>query len=99
MFSTQAKIEKAQKIKGILNTFGVYDHTNDNMYTHCYRNKTSDQFIDFIRRIDSKYNSSIKIIFVVLDNASIHRSKKTRNAIVCNYPRIILFFNILCLQN
>ena len=52
------------------------------MYTHCYRNKTSDQFIDFIRRIDSKYDSGIKTIFVVLDNASIHRSIKTRNAIL-----------------
>ena len=83
---------KAQKIKGILNTFGVYDYTNDKMYTHCYRNKTSEQFIDFIRRIDSKYDSSIKTIFIVLDNASIHRSKKTRNAIVRNYPRIVLVF-------
>ena len=27
VFSTQSKIEKAQKIKGILNTFGVYDYT------------------------------------------------------------------------
>ncbi|MGE5634205.1 MAG: hypothetical protein ACM3VV_03160 [Deltaproteobacteria bacterium] len=57
MFSTQAKVEKAQKIKGLLNVFGVYDHTNDQMYTHCYRNKTSDQFIDFIRRVDSRYDS------------------------------------------
>ncbi|MDR4510501.1 MAG: hypothetical protein MRJ93_02205 [Nitrososphaeraceae archaeon] len=40
--STQVKIEKEQKIKGILNTFGVYDNTNDQMYTHCYRNKTSE---------------------------------------------------------
>ena len=67
--STQSKIEKAQKIKGILNTFGVYDYTNDQMYTHCYKNKTSDQFLDFIRRVDSRYDSSsIKTIFVVLDN-------------------------------
>jgi len=35
--STQTKIEeKAQKVKGILSTFGVYDHTNDQIYTHCY---------------------------------------------------------------
>jgi hypothetical protein len=31
--STQVKIEKAQKIKGILNTFGGYHYTNDQMYT------------------------------------------------------------------
>ena len=33
--SVQTKIEKAQKIKGILNVFDVYDHTNDQMYAHC----------------------------------------------------------------
>ena len=69
--STQSKIEKAQKIKGILNTFGVYDHTNDQMYTTLlHRNKASDQFIDFIRRVDSRYNSSIKKIFDALSNTT-----------------------------
>ena len=90
--STQAKIEKAQKIKGILNVFGIYDHTNDTMFTHCYKNKTSDQFIDFIRRADTRYDSSIKTIFVILDNASIHRSKKTINTITRYHPRIVLVF-------
>jgi hypothetical protein len=37
----QSKVERAQKINGILlNVFGVYDHTNDQMYTHSYINKT-----------------------------------------------------------
>ena len=70
----QSKVERAQKIKGILNVFGVYDHTNDQMYTHSYRNKTGKQFLDFIKRIDRKYNSSIKQIFLLLDNISIQRS-------------------------
>lgn len=81
-----------KKTKGILDTFGGYEYTYDQIYTHCYRNKTSDQFIDFIKRVDSRYDPSLKTIFVVLDNASIHRSKKTRNAIVRNYPRIVLVF-------
>ena len=57
--SVQTKIEKAQKIKGLLNVFGVYDHTNDQMYTHSYKNKTGDQFLDFIKRLDRKYDSSV----------------------------------------
>ncbi|HET8856161.1 MAG TPA: hypothetical protein VFM28_01405 [Nitrososphaeraceae archaeon] len=57
-------MEKVQKIKGLLIVFGVYDHTNDTMFTDCYRNKTSDQFADFIRCVYSRYDSSIKIIFV-----------------------------------
>ena len=68
VFSTNEDRKSTQKIKGILNTFGVYDHTNDKMYTHCYKNKTGDQFLDFIKRIDRKYDSSVKQIFLVLDN-------------------------------
>ena len=50
----QSKIEKTQKINGILNIFGVYNHTNDQMYTHSYRKKTGKQFLDFIKQIESK---------------------------------------------
>jgi hypothetical protein len=32
--STQVKIEKAQKIRGLLNVFGAYDHTDDKMHMY-----------------------------------------------------------------
>ena len=41
--SVQVKIEKAQKIDGLLNVLGAYDHTNDKIHVHCYRNKTGKQ--------------------------------------------------------
>lgn len=65
--STQSKISKAQKVKGILNVFGVYDHTNDQMYAHSYKQKTSKQFLDFIKLVDQKYDHSLKQIFLVLE--------------------------------
>jgi DDE superfamily endonuclease len=70
--SVQAKVEHAQKIKGILNVFGIYDYTNDRMFTHCYKKKNGKEFIDFIQRVDSLYDSSVKTIFFVLDNISIY---------------------------
>jgi hypothetical protein len=70
--SVQSKVEKAQKTKGILNIFGVYDHTNDKMFIHCYKKRNGDQFLDFIRRVDRRYDSTIKQIFLVLDNISIY---------------------------
>lgn len=76
----------------MLNVFGVYDYTNDKMYTHCYKQKKSSQFIDFINRVDSLCDPSIKQVFIVLDNASIHRSKKTREAMKNKHPRIVLVF-------
>ena len=48
--SVQVKVEKAQKIKGLLNVFGAYDHTNDKMHVHCYKNKTGKQFVDFLKK-------------------------------------------------
>ena len=76
--STQSKVSKAQKTKGILNVFGVYDYTNNQMWTHGYKKKTGKQFLDFIKRVDQKYDDSIRQIFLVLDNVSIHKSNKVK---------------------
>jgi len=61
-----------------LNVFGgVYDYTNNQMWTHGYRKKTEGkQFLDFIKRVDQKYDSSVKQIFLILDNASIHNQTR-----------------------
>ena len=84
-----------QKIKGLLNVFGIYDHTNNNqMWTHSYKQKTGKQFLDFIKRVDQKYdNGNIKQIFLILDNASIHKSNnKVKETLSKHHPRIQLVF-------
>ena len=83
-----------QKIKGILNVFGIYDHTNNQMWTHSYKQKTrGKQFLDFIKRVDQKYDhSNIKQIFLILDNASIHKSNKVKETLAKHHPRIQLVF-------
>ena len=90
------KIERAQKTRGpLLNVFGVYDHTNNNrMFTHCYKQKNGKQLLDFIRRVDSLYDSNVKRIFLVLDdNVSIHKSKKVIEFISRYHLRIKLVFS------
>ena len=47
--------------------FGAYDHTNDKMHVHCYRNKTGKQFVDFLKRVDRRYDKDIQNTFVVID--------------------------------
>ena len=59
--------------------FGAYDHTNDKIHVHCYKKKTGKQFIDFLKRVDSRYDKNIQNIFVVLDNLSVHKSKKVKD--------------------
>ena len=90
--STQVKVEKAQKINGLLNVFGAYDHTNDKIHVHCYRNKTGKQFIDFLKRVDKRYNKNIQNIFLVLDNLSAHKSKMAKKEIAKYCPQIKLVF-------
>ena len=66
--------------------FGVYDHTNDKMHVHCYRNKTGKQFVDFLKRVDRIYDKNIQNIFVVLDNLSAHKSKMVKKEISKDCP-------------
>jgi transposase len=92
--STQIKAEKTQKIKGILNVFeGTYGHTNDKMHVQCYKRKTAKQFVDFLKRVDRRYDDeSIRNIFVVLDNLSAHKSKMVKEEISKCCPRIKFVF-------
>ena len=63
------------------------------MWTHGYRKKTGKQFLDFIDRIDKKYDSSVKQIFLVLlDNVSIHKSNKVKQTMAKHHKRIQLVF-------
>jgi len=90
--SVQVKVEKAQKINGILNVFGAYDYTNDKIHVHCYRNKTGKQFVDFLKRVDKSYDKNIQNIFLVLDNLPAHKSKLAKKEISKRYPRIKFVF-------
>jgi transposase len=72
--------------------FGIYDHTNNQIWTHSYKQKTGKQFLDFIKRVDQKYDSNIKQIFLILDNASIHKSNKVKETLSRHHPRIQLVF-------
>ena len=71
---------------------GVYDYTNNQMWTHGYKQKTGKQFLDFVNRVDQKYDDSIKQIFVVLDNVSVHKSNKVKQTIAKCHRRIQLVF-------
>jgi hypothetical protein len=58
--------------------FGIYDYTNNQMWTHGYKQKTGKQFLDFVNRVGQKYDDGIKQIFLILDNVSVHKSKKIK---------------------
>lgn len=90
--SIQSMVSKAHKIRWILNVFGVYDHTNNKMWTHGYKQKTRKQFLDFIKRVDQKCDCNIKQMFLVLVNIWIHKSNSVKDTILRYYPSIYLVF-------
>ncbi len=62
------------------------------MHVQCYKNKTGKQFIDFLKRVDKRYDKNIQNIFVVLDNLSAHKSKMVKEEISKGCPRIKFVF-------
>jgi transposase len=63
------------------------------MHVHCYRKKTGKQFIDFLKRVDRRYDDkNIQNIFLVLDNLSVHKSKRVQKEISKRCPRIKFVF-------
>jgi len=72
--------------------FGAYDHTNDKMHIHCYQKKTGKQFVDFLKRVEERYDKNIQNIFLVLDNLSVHKSKKVKEALAKDCLRIKFVF-------
>jgi transposase len=72
--------------------FGAYDHTNDKMHVQCYKKKTGKQFVDFLKRVERRYDKDIQNIFLVLDNLSVHKSKKVKDQIFKHCPRIKFVF-------
>jgi len=72
--------------------WGAYDYTNDNMHVQCYKKKKGKQFVDFLKREDRRYDENIQNIFVVLDNLSVHKSKKIKDGISKYYRRLKFVF-------
>jgi hypothetical protein len=50
--------------------------------------KVEKAFVDFLKRVEKRYSSNIQNIFLVLDNLSVHKSKKAREVLAKDYPRI-----------
>ncbi len=73
------EIDIRQKTKGLVCCFGAYDPHRKELFVKTYEKKTSNEFIDFVEEI-RKHWRYVKIA-IILDNARIHKSNKTKNAL------------------
>jgi hypothetical protein len=68
------------------------------MHVQCYKKKTGKQFIDFLKRVEIRYNNDENIqkyLPYTFDNLSVHKSKKVKEQISKRCPRIkFVFFSI-----
>jgi hypothetical protein len=48
--------------------------------------RQASSFLDFIKRVDRKYDDNTKQIFLVLDNTSIHKSKIVKETLARYHP-------------
>jgi len=62
------------------------------MHVQCYKKKKGKQFVDFLKRVDRRYDKNIQNIFVVIDNLSVHKSKKVNDGISKYYTKIKFVF-------
>ena len=62
------------------------------MYVQCYEKKKGKQFVYFLKREDRRYDENIQNIFVVLENLSVHKSKKIKDGISKYYRRLKFVF-------
>jgi hypothetical protein len=60
---------------------------------YSYKKKViGNQFLDFIKiLVDQKYDFIVQI-FLVIDNASLHKSNNVKQTLAIYYPRIRLVF-------
>ncbi len=92
MVINPVKSIQGSKDKRHLNVFGIYDHTNNQMWTHS-TNKRQENNSLILKRVDQKYYRNIKQISLILDNASIHKSNKVKETLAKHHhPRIHLVF-------
>ena len=77
----------------VLNVLGVYYPANNQMLTHGYKkHKTSKQFLEFIKLVDRKYDDNgVKQIFLVLYNATMHKSKIVKETLFRNIQEYLVF--------
>jgi len=62
------------------------------MHVQCYKKKKGKQFVDFLKRVDRRYDKNIQNIFDVIDNLSVHKSKKVNDGISKYYTKIKFVF-------
>jgi transposase len=79
------------KRAGALHLFAAFDTRTGKVYARTEMRKRQKEFIALLNQLDREIPPSIRRIWLVLDNSSVHKGKQTR-AWLQTHPRFVCWF-------
>jgi len=84
-------LEHEYKRAGALHLFAAFDTRTGKVYACTGRRKRQEEFIALLKHLDREVPPAVTRIYLVLDNASIHKGRRTQ-AWLTAHPRFVCFF-------
>ena len=85
------RLEHEYKRAGALHLFAAFDTRTGKVYARTELRKRQKEFIALLTQLDREIPASIRRIYLVLDNASVHKGKQVR-AWLQSHLRFVCFF-------
>jgi hypothetical protein len=85
------RLEHGYKRAGALHLFAAFDTRTGKVYARTEMRKRQKEFIALLNQLDREIPPSIRRIWLVLDNSSVHKGKQTR-AWLQTHPRFVCWF-------
>ncbi len=85
------RLEHEYKRAGALHLFAAFDRRTGKVYAYTGRRKRQEEFIALLKHLDREVPPAVTRIYLVLDNASIHKGRRTQ-AWLTAHPRFVCFF-------
>jgi len=84
-------LEHGYQRAGALHLFPAFDTRTGKVYARTEMRKRQTEFIALLTQLDGEIPSSIRSIYLVLDNSSVHKGKQVRTWLVA-HPRFVCWF-------
>ncbi len=85
------RLEHEYKRAGALHLFAAFDTRTGKVYARTELRKRQKEFIGLLAQLDREIPSSMRRIFLVLDNLSVHKGKQVQTWLQ-SHPRFVCFF-------
>jgi DDE superfamily endonuclease len=85
------RLEQGYKRAGALHLFAAFDTPTGKVYARTAVRKRQKEFIALLTQLDEGIPSSIRCIWLVLDNLSVHKGKQVQTWLQ-SHPRFVCWF-------